>query len=97
MRISALAAWAPLTLLLISPSLLSLRSTNTFWILASSAPSLAGNTGMLSVSGQVTVIQSFYSPSSLKSSTRMISLIRCSGLLLRTLTMVLSRVDLASL
>ena len=34
---------------------------------------------------------------SLKSSTRIISLMRCSGLLLRTLTMVLSKVDLASL
>ena len=31
-RISDLAASAPLTLLLISPSLLSLRSTTTFWI-----------------------------------------------------------------
>ena len=35
--------------------------------------------------------------SSLKSSTRMISLMRCSGLLLSTLTMVLSRVERASL
>jgi hypothetical protein len=72
----AAAASAPLTLDLINPSRLSLRSTRTFWILANSSPS---------------------SGLSLKSSTRMISLIRCSGLRLSTLTTVLSNVERASL
>ena len=82
------AASAPLTRDRINPSRLELRSTRTLWILDNSMPSLANEKKFNR--REYNNFPWFINKrenlrSSLKSSTRIISLMRCSGLLLSTL------------